>query len=88
MIRRRLLVSGLVQDVFYRDTCQRQARTAGVNGWARNLADGRVEVVLEGDADRVATVEAWCHRGPPAGRVDAVQGFDEALVGVSGFDVL
>ncbi len=87
MIRRRLLVSGHVQDVFFRDNCQRQARIAGVAGWAENLDDGRVQVVLEGDADQVAIVEAWCHQGPPTGRVDAVEGFDEPSTDLSGFEV-
>ena len=87
MIRRRLLVSGIVQDVFFRDTCQREARAANVTGWAKNLDDGRVEVMLEGEPEAVAAVEAWCHEGPPAGRVDAVAGFDEPVTGLTGFDV-
>ncbi len=88
MIRRRILVSGRVQDVFFRDTCQRVAREAGVTGWAKNLANGRVEVVLEGGADSVGRVEAWCAEGPPAGRVDSVEATDETVTGVTGFDVL
>jgi acylphosphatase len=87
MVRRRILVSGRVQNVFFRDTCARVAADAGVAGWAENLSDGRVEVVLEGDADSVARVEAWCEIGPPAGRVDRVEGHDESPSGVAGFAI-
>ena len=48
MIRRRVVVSGQVQGVFFRDTCQRYAQAYGVTGWVRNCADGTVEAVFEG----------------------------------------
>ena len=88
MIRRRILVSGRVQDVFFRDTCRHVASEAGVTGWAKNLTDGRVEVVLEGEPEGVARVEAWCAEGPPAGRVDSVEAIDESVTGLTGFAVL
>lgn len=63
--RAHVYVSGHVQGVFYRDTTQRQASVRGVTGWVRNLADGRVEAVFEGDAAAVQQMVDWCWRGPP-----------------------
>jgi acylphosphatase len=85
MIRRRLLVSGRVQGVWFRDSCRAEAEAQGVAGWARNLVDGRVEVVLEGDEEAVSLVEAWCHRGPRRAEVVSVEGFDEDASGERGF---
>jgi len=70
-------VSGRVQNVWFREGCAREARAAGVGGWVQNLADGRVEVVFEGDADAVARAVAWCHEGPTRARVTAVEVRDE-----------
>jgi acylphosphatase len=70
-------VSGRVQNVWFRDGCASEARAAGVGGWVQNLADGRVEAVLEGDQDAVARVVAWCHEGPTRARVAAVEVRDE-----------
>lgn len=87
-IRRRVLVSGTVQGVFYRDTCQTVALEHGVTGWVRNLPDLRVEAVFEGTADAVTEMVAWCHDGPRRARVTGVAVFEEEPVGESGFDVL
>ena len=87
MIRRRLLISGRVQGVWFRDSCRDEAARAGVAGWARNLPDGRVEVVLEGEPTGVERVEAWCHRGPRHASVVAVDGSDEAPAGENGFKI-
>lgn len=76
-----MLVSGRVQGVWFRDSCRTEAEAAGVSGWARNLPDGRVEVVLEGNEGAVARVEAWCHRGPRRAEVVSVEGFDEDPLG-------
>ena len=84
-VRRRLVVEGLVQGVFYRASCERRARAVGLAGWARNLPDGRVEVVLEGPAEAVAVVERWCHGGPRQAHVTSVSATDEAPEGLTGF---
>ena len=65
-----LLVSGLVQGVFYRQSTVDEARRLGVAGWVRNLADGRVEVEAEGEKGALEGLVAFCRRGPPAARVD------------------
>lgn len=85
VVRRRVLVRGRVQGVWFRDSCMREALARGVQGWARNLDDGRVEVVLEGEPDAVADVERWCHAGPPRAVVTQVQAFTEPPEGLSGF---
>ena len=69
MIRRRVVVSGLVQGVWFRDSCQREARRLGVHGWVRNRSDGRVEAVFEGDADEVLSMCNWMQHGPPRAEV-------------------
>lgn len=86
-VRRRVLVSGWVQGVWFRESCREQAVAAGVSGWVRNLADGRVEVVLEGAEPAVDRVVRWCHEGPRRARVDGVEVVSEAPVGESGFRV-
>jgi acylphosphatase len=87
MVRRRVYVSGRVQGVWFREACREQALAAGVSGWARNLADGRVEVVLEGSREAVDRVSAWCRAGPRRARVEGVEVVDEAPVGERGFYV-
>ena len=77
MIRRRVLVSGLVQGVFFRDSCERQARTRGVNGWVRNLPDGRVEAAFEGEADAVEAMVRWAHAGPRQAVIVQLEVIDE-----------
>jgi acylphosphatase len=80
-VRRRVLISGVVQGVNFRAYTRRAAINAGVYGWVRNMPDGRVEAVFEGDEDRVNEVVAWCHRGSPHGRVEAVTVTKEAPTG-------
>ena len=82
---RRVVVSGVVQGVFFRDSCRRQAQDAGVSGWVRNRSDGRVEAVFEGAPDAVDRLVAWCRQGPPHAEVDGVEVFDEDLSGAEGF---
>jgi acylphosphatase len=86
-VRQRVCVSGVVQGVWFRESCREQAQLAGVGGWVRNLDDGRVEVVLEGPPAAVDRVVAWCQRGPRRARVDRVDVIDEAPVGERGFRI-
>lgn len=85
--RKHLFVEGRVQGVFYRDTCRRVAEEAGVAGWARNLEDGRVEIVLEGEPDAVERVIEWCRRGTPYAKVSDVDVADEEPEGLEGFQI-
>jgi len=64
VIRYRVLVSGQVQGVFFRDTCRRMALAHGVSGWVRNRPDGQVEAVFEGPAEDVDRLVEWARRGP------------------------
>ena len=76
MICRRSFVSGRVQGVFYRATCARKAQALGIAGHARNLADGRVEVLACGEAGAVEAFIAWLWEGSPASKVTAVETAD------------
>ena len=87
MIRHRVVVNGLVQGVFFRDSVRRRAATAGVSGWVRNTRDGAVEAVFEGDPDAVSQLVAFCHEGPRGARVDAVEVTDEVPEGLGGFAI-
>ena len=73
MICRRSFVSGRVQGVFYRATCVRKAQESGVTGYARNLPDGRVEVLACGDAASVEAFIAWLWVGSASSKVTAVE---------------
>lgn len=68
----RFFVSGRVQGVAFRAHTRQQALALGLHGFARNLADGRVEVVVAGDATAIDALERWLHQGPPLARVDAL----------------
>jgi len=65
-----VIISGRVQGVFFRMETQRSARRLGITGWVRNLPDGIVEAVLEGDQRQLEAMLAWCRRGPAHARVD------------------
>jgi acylphosphatase len=87
VIRRRVLVSGLVQGVYFRDTCRRTATAESVAGWVRNLPDGRVEAVFEGNADRVEHMVTWMRTGPDLARVAGVEVVDEPVEGLTRFTI-
>jgi acylphosphatase len=87
VIRTKVVVHGLVQGVFFRDTITRRARAAGVSGWVRNAWDGTVEAVFEGDPDAVERLVGFCHEGPRGARVDRVEVVDEIPEGLRGFEI-
>jgi acylphosphatase len=87
VVRYRVLVSGRVQGVFFRDTCRRLAREHGVAGWVRNLPDGRVEAVFEGPAGDVGAMVEWSRHGPRYAAVDHVDIQAEPPEGLEEFRV-
>jgi acylphosphatase len=87
VVRKRVLVSGEVQGVFFRDTCRRVAGQQGVAGWVRNLPDGRVEAVFEGDPESVERLVSWARRGPSRARVTALTVHDEPVERLTAFEI-
>jgi acylphosphatase len=87
MIRRRVVVHGLVQGVFFRDSCRREAEQRGVTGWIENAYDGTVRAELEGPAEAVEAVVAWCRRGPSRAHVSRIEVLDLEPVGDKSFAV-
>lgn len=87
MIRRHVVVHGLVQGVFFRETTRRRAEEAGVAGWVRNRPDGALEAVFEGDPDTVAELLSFVEVGPRDARVDGVDVTAEEPEGLVGFAV-
>jgi len=87
VIRKRVVLSGAVQGVSFRETCRRVAAENGLGGWVRNLRDGRVEAVFEGPADRVDRAVAWAHDGPRGAVVDEIAVHTEHPEGLTGFAV-
>jgi acylphosphatase len=87
-IRRRVVVTGRVQGVFFRDATAREARRRGVAGWVTNRADGSVEAVFEGDPEAVAALVAWAGHGPEHAQVDDQVVSEEEPQGEQGFRVV
>jgi acylphosphatase len=85
MIRRRVVVSGRVQGVWFREATRRLAEREAVAGWVRNNADGTVEAVFEGEAAAVQRLIGFCRLGPPEARVEAVEVRVEEPQGLAGF---
>ncbi len=85
--RAHVFVSGTVQGVYYRANTRDTAREAGVDGWVRNLTDGRVEAVFEGSEDAVESMVEWCHEGSPAASVEGVEVEHEEPRGEDGFEI-
>ena len=80
-VRAHIRVTGRVQGVFFRQTTAQEASLLCVTGWVRNLPNGDVEAVVEGEPERVDRLIAWCHHGPPAARVDGVSVSWETVTG-------
>lgn len=72
-VRAHVYASGRVQGVFFRSEIQDEALRHGLTGWVRNLPDGRVEAVFEGEKERVDRLIEFCRRGPPGARVAKVE---------------
>jgi acylphosphatase len=87
VVRKRVLVSGVVQGVFFRDTCRRVAGRQGVAGWVRNLPDGRVEAVFEGAPENVERLVEWSRRGPAEAEVTGIDAREEPAEGLTGFEI-
>lgn len=87
MIRRRVVVRGRVQGVFFRDTTRRRAESAGVAGWVTNRPDGAVEAAFEGEAEAVEQLIELCRRGPGRAEVESVDVIEEDPEGLSGFQI-
>jgi acylphosphatase len=81
MKRMHVIISGRVQGVFFRAETQRAAKDFSLTGWVRNMADGRVETVFEGENANVDKMLSWCHIGPPAARVEKVMTAEEPYTG-------
>lgn len=87
MIRRRVVVHGHVQGVFFRDATRRLAERHRVGGWVANRGDGTVEAVFDGEAEAVERLVRFVHDGPRGARVDDVEVFEEPCEGLSDFVV-
>jgi acylphosphatase len=85
MIRRRVIVRGRVQGVFFRETTRHLAEQAGVAGWVRNQPDGTVEAVFEGETDAVERLVEASRTGPPMAEVTDLEVIEEEPESLSGF---
>lgn len=83
----RSLISGHVQGVGYRYNTRKKAMALGLTGWVRNLPDGRVEAVVEGDHAQVNSLVEWFQSGPPAARVETVSTHEEQLQHFESFEI-
>ena len=87
MTRKRVVVGGRVQGVFFREETRRRAETVGVAGWVRNTPDGTVEAVFEGEPGAVEEMVDFCRRGPGRAEVSSVEVTDEEPEGLTGFEI-
>jgi acylphosphatase len=87
MVRKRVIVHGRVQGVFFRDTTRRMAESRGVAGWARNNPDGSVEAAFEGLEDAVEAMVRFAREGPRGAVVESVDVRDEEPEGLTGFRI-
>jgi acylphosphatase len=87
VIRRRVIVAGAVQGVFFRDATRRQAEAHAVAGWVRNNADGTVEAAFEGEADAVERLVEFARHGPERAAVESIEVISEEPEGLEGFRI-
>ncbi len=86
-VARRVVVSGHVQGVFFRDRTRREAHARGVAGWVRNCSDGTVEAFFEGSPEAVAGLVRWCRQGPRHATVHDLRVQDAEPLGFAGFQI-
>lgn len=84
---RTLHIHGLVQGVFFRQSTRSEAQRLGLTGYARNNPDGTVTIEAEGPVEALDKLEAWCHQGPAAARVDQVEAETGEVQGYQTFEV-
>jgi acylphosphatase len=87
VVRRRVVVHGRVQGVFFRDSTRQRARAQAVAGWVRNRTDGTVEAVIEGEPEAVQRLLRFLETGPPHAHVDRVEVSNEEPEGLTGFAI-
>jgi acylphosphatase len=87
IVRRRVVVHGIVQGVWFRDSTRQQARRLGVGGWVRNRPDGTVEAVFEGHPIAVEQLVSFTRSGPPGAHVTRLDVCEEVPEGLTGFEV-
>jgi acylphosphatase len=87
--RAHVYVSGQVQGVFFRESARERAERLGLAGWVKNLPDGRVEALFEGEPEKVREMIRWCEEGPPHATVEEVDAeFEAPEEDLRGFEVL
>ena len=74
-------ISGKVQGVFFREYTRRKAKNLGIKGWVRNLPDGRVEAIFEGEKEKIKEMIQWCYIGSPYSKVEKVEVTEEEYKG-------
>ncbi len=88
LVRAHVFVSGRVQGVFFRQSAREKAMSLNIKGWVRNVDDGRVEAVFEGEDEDVKAIVKWCRKGPGTADVDDIEVvFDEKPHGENGFSI-
>jgi len=87
MKRFRVFISGRVQGVFFRIFTQKKAKSLGLSGWVKNLPDGRVEAVFEGEPEMIKQMLNWCDQGSPASQVDKIERLEEEPEGLERFEI-
>ena len=86
-VRRRVVVHGLVQGVFFRESLRRLAVECGLAGFARNLPDGSLEAAFEGEEGAVRELVQFAHAGPPDAQVERLEVIEELPESLSGFRI-
>jgi acylphosphatase len=88
-VRAHIFVSGHVQGVFFREKTRRVAEELGIFGWVKNLSDGRVEAIFEGEKDKVEKMISWAGKGPPFSKVSSLDvGWEDYKGEFKGFKII